>query len=163
MLIEPRQGLDITIDKYLHDWSNFLQSQVLRGTHYNDCYVYQQLHCNAHPICLRIFDELRQQVNQCLSGPLPSSFSMPNLPAKLLEIAGYLRKTKDFHRTPRELSKPSNALIRQVQSPSPTSSEIRCYICDGPHRCNACPRLKQIKANKHASSVVKRLLEVNAL
>ena len=162
MLIEPRQLLDTTIDKYIHEWSNFLQSQVLRGTHYNDRYVYQQLHRNCHPTCIRIFDELRQQVNQCLSGPLPNSFSIPNLPAKLLEIATYLRKTKDFHRTPREMTRPT-AHIRQIQSPPLPDSTMKCYLCNGSHRCQDCPKLHDIKNDKRARGIVKRLLDVNAL
>ena len=43
----------MSISKYVDRWSKYLQSMVLTGHHYNDCFFFQQLFWNSHSIFKR--------------------------------------------------------------------------------------------------------------
>ena len=117
-------------------------------------------------MCIR--DSYR--VEHCRDGPLPPSFSLPNLTAKLLAIARFIGQEQNFQQAPHNVQGPRlpmkslqvQEIKQQHDSRTPTdrthSGTNNCFLCDKEHLVHDCPILKDLKKNPRAVSVVKHAL-----
>ena len=168
---EPRQSRDTTLDRYILRWSQHVQRLVLQGYFFCDRFFYQRLYHNMHPVFRdTIGREAYYRVEHSRDGPLPPSFSLPNLTAKLLAIARFIGQEQNFQQAPHNIQGPrfptKSLQIREIKqqhdSRAPAnqnrSGTKSCFLCTKEHLVHDCPILKDLKKNPHAVSVVKHAL-----
>ena len=168
---EPRQNSDMSIIKYIDNWSQYLQRMVLTGHHYNDRFFYQQLFRNSHSTFKPIFNELRLAVHeQNHRRPLPPSFQMSSLLTKITQLAHFIDSRVDVTVGSRELQKtykPSFTPLKvaQISQPSVTSTqrEMTCYMCGENHPLYKCPMIQRILSNDKGKTTLKRILDTQQL
>lgn len=174
---EPRQLRDTTLDRYIQQWGQHVQRRVLQGFFYCDRYFYQRLYHNMHPVFRdTIGREAYYRVEHISDGPLPSSFSLPNLTAKLLAIARFIGQEQNFQQAPHAIQtsrypgKPlqvsevreqrDNRGRQNGQRPVGSNEQrsTKCFLCEGDHIVRDCPILSTVKQNPRALAAMKRAL-----
>ena len=174
---EPRQLRDTTLDRYILQWGQHVQRRVLQGYFYCDRYFYQRLYHNMHPAFRdSVGREAYYRVEHARDGPLPPSFSLPNLTAKLLSIARFIGQEQNFQQPPhaiqttRHPGKPLHVSEIQEQRDSRERNNgqrpggdgdrrsVKCFLCEGDHIVRDCPILSTVKKNPRALATMKRAL-----
>ena len=172
---EPRQGLDMSIVKYVDAWSQYLQRMILTGHHYNDRFFFQQLLRNCHSAFKPIFKELQYSVREHSSRkPLPPSFHMSSLITKITQLAQFIDSRVDISISAKEMTKNMRTTIQQLkvaQMTTPGNSStahgdspgVRCFLCGENHPLRACPQLKTLLENDKGKASLRRILETQQL
>ena len=112
--------------------------------------------------------EIYHQVEQVRDGPLPPSFSLPNLPAKLLSIARFISSESVFQEPPKKLTSslpgPHALQVREIQDrPSLDRPLPDCFLCGQKHYMADCPTFVKVQENPRALGALKQALKVRML
>jgi hypothetical protein len=178
---EPVQSADTTIEKYLTNWTQYLQHRLLDGTIYCDRYFIQQFQRNLHPsVQAKIGPKIEQAVDKIeISRPLPRSFGPDELFQQLEDFAEFVKMPSIMLRTPRNVfQQSSSAAVHELRNrfnATTDSDDIdllaiiaavnnttaaTCFLCEATeHRMAQCPTYLRLQNNPRAITTILRDLK----